>query len=217
MTPRPRRTILITGFGPFPGQPTNASGLLAVLVAEEAGRRIAGYDIRAEVLPVEWEAGPARLTDLVREMRPAAAVHFGVSTRARGFAIEQRAINASSGNCDAAGVKRDPCVLANDGPAELASTLPVPLILQRLRRLRIPAQLSRDAGRYLCNAILYQSLAEGRSCAAAGVPSRRGFVHLPAELVGAGHDDLQPRGRCRLDWASAVRGGVEIVAASVGR
>lgn len=217
MLPRPRRTILITGFGPFPGHPQNASGLLAGLVAEEARRRIAGYDIRAEVLPVEWQAGPARLGELVRETRPAVAVHFGVSNRTRGFAIEQRAINHASGSCDAAGVKRDPCALAEDGPTELASTLPVALILYRLRRLGIPAKLSRDAGRYLCNAILYRSLAEAKSCASSGVVSRRGFVHLPADLVGNGHDDLAPGGRCRLDWGMAVRGGLEIVSTCVGR
>lgn len=217
MVPRPRRTILITGFGPFPGHPQNASELLAGLVAEEARRSIAGYDIQTEVLPVEWQAGPARLSQLVRDTRPAVAIHFGVSNRAKGFAIEQRAVNHSSGSTDAAGNKHDACALVPDGPSELPSTLPVPLILQRLRRLGIPAHLSRDAGRYLCNAVLYRSLAEARACASPGVPSRRGFIHLPSDLLGNGHDDLSPGGRCRLDWGSAVRGGLEIVAASVGR
>lgn len=217
MLSRPRRTILITGFGPFPGHEQNASGLLAELVADEARRRIAGYDVQAEVLPVEWQAGPARLTELVRDTRPAVAIHFGVSNRAKGFAIEQRAVNHASGSADAAGNKHDACALVPDGPSELPSTLPVPLILHRLRRLGIPAHLSRDAGRYLCNAILYRSLADARACVPTGLPSRRGFIHLPADLIGAGHDDLSPSGRCRLDWGSAVRGGLEIVAASIGR
>lgn len=217
MTMRSRRTVLITGFGPFPGHPQNASALLAGLVAEAARPRLPGYDIRSAVLPVEWKAGPASLRKLIVESRPILALHFGVSHRATRFAIEQRAVNAASESCDAAGDLPEACEVSADGPMELASTLPVPLILERLRRLGIPAQLSRDAGRYLCNAILYASLAEARRSATPGFVSRRGFVHVPADLVGGGHDDLAPAGRCRLDWNSAVRGGVEIVSASLGR
>lgn len=217
MTTRPRRTVLITGFGPFPGHPQNASALLARLVAEAVRPRLPGYDIRSAVLPVEWKAGPARVRELIADSRPVLALHFGVSRRATRFAIEQRAVNAASESCDAAGELPGACEVATDGPTELASTLPVPLILERLRRLGIPAQLSRDAGRYLCNAILYTSLADARRSATPGYMSRRGFVHVPADLVGGGHDDLSPAGRCRLDWNSAVRGGVEIVSASLGR
>lgn len=217
MTTRSRRTVLITGFGPFPGHSQNASALLAGLVAEAARARLPGYDIHSAILPVEWKAGPASLRELIAEAKPILAVHFGVSRRTTRFAIEQRAINEASGSCDAAGELPGACQVATDGPSELTSTLPAPLILDRLRRLGIPAQLSRDAGRYLCNAILYTSLAEARRSATPGVVSRRGFIHVPADLVGGGYDDLSPAGRCQLDWNSAVAGGVEIVATSLGR
>lgn len=217
MSRRPRRTVLITGFGPFPGHPQNASALLAPLVAEAAARRLNGYEVKAVILPVEWQAGPALLDDTMRAIRPVLAIHFGVSRRARGFAIEQRAVNIAAASCDAAGATNDTGELCAGGPPELQSTLPSALILQRLRRLGIPAETSRDAGRYLCNAILYRSLSDARDRPIPGVSSRRGFVHLPSDLIGSGHDGLSPAGRCRLDWDTAVRGGVEIVHAALGR
>ncbi|HXF53453.1 MAG TPA: pyroglutamyl-peptidase I [Hyphomicrobiaceae bacterium] len=197
-------TLLITGFGPFPGYPSNASGLLAHAVADRAARCLPGCRVRAATLPTEWIAGPMRLAQLDAELRPALAIHFGISRRARGFVIECRARNIAARAADAIGALPPGGRIVPDGPETLSSTLPAGRILARLRRLGVPAALSQDAGSYLCNAILYHSLAAAREDA-----SRRGFVHVPPGIANG-------MARCQLDWNSAVIGGLEIVRTCLG-
>ena len=104
------------------------------------------------------------------------------------------------------------CVIDN-GPELLATNLPVARIIARLRRLGIPAHMSRDAGGYLCNAVLYHSLHAVRHTRR---PACNGFVHIPDALVR-----LRGRRRgawpCPLDWEQALAGALEIVATCVGQ
>jgi len=208
-----RPTILITGFGPFPGVPENATTQLIPVLKAKAERAIPGHCVHAEILPTEWSAAPRRLSALLAELRPAASVHFGVSSLADGFVIEMRGRNARQQHADACGELPGSACIADDGPEFLASTFPATLIVARLRRRGLPAMLSRDAGAYLCNALLYHALMQGRLGSGA---LRSGFVHLPDGLAGkanGGRRALRGRG---LDWTGAVEGGLEILAAAVG-
>jgi pyroglutamyl-peptidase len=205
--------VLITGFGPFPGVPVNATMRLVPELAEAATRAFAGAHIAAAVLETEWLAAPRRLDGLLAETMPGLVLHFGVSSRARGFEVESRAHNACIPSPDASGAPPPgPCV--REGGAEyLPASLPVPLIVARLRRLGIPAFVSRDAGGYLCNATLYHSL----MCARA-MPGRRvGFIHIPATLGRAGAANRGRVGGRTLTWEQARAGGLEILAACLGR
>ena len=216
-TQRRRPVILVTGFGPFPGAPRNASSDLAEELARVALRQLPGYRVQAAILPTEWHEGPRQLGLLLDEHDPVVAVHFGVSRRAKGFVIEMRARNEAGQVCDATGAMPPGTCVAYQGPAELAALMPTALIVARLRRLGLPVQASRDAGTYLCNAVLYSTLADARRRAAAGL--RRGFVHLPDRLAPA---DARMSGTSRrsvpsqLDWEGAVTGGLAILSACVG-
>lgn len=213
---RDRSVFLLTGFGPFPGAPRNASSLLIDELAHLARGRLPGYAVHAETLPTEWRAGPARLDALLREFDPAIALHFGVSHRARGFVVETRARNARQDICDACGAAPDAQVIVEHGPDELPATLPTGLIVERLRRLGLPVELSRDAGGYLCNAVLYHSLSEARSRDARGLGARRGFIHIPDSL-SKGRGGATRRSRASLlDWNAALSGGLEIMTACAG-
>jgi pyroglutamyl-peptidase len=203
-----RPIVLLTGFGPFPGHPSNVSGLLAERLASAAANEFVGCNIRSATLPTEWQAGPRRLEQLLGELQPAIAIHLGISRRARGFVIETQARNAVVPNCDAIGSLPAAACLLGEGPDVLATTWPAGRIVARLRRRGLPAVLSHDAGRYLCNAILYHSLAALPSANRA-LP-RRGFVHIPPSLGETGH-------RGRMGWEEAIDGGLEIVAACLGR
>lgn len=213
---RDRSVFLLTGFGPFPGAPLNASSVLIERLARLAGGRLPGYAVHAETLPTEWQAGPARLAELLDELDPVIALHFGVSHRARGFVVETRARNARQDICDACGEAPDAPVVAADGPDEMSATLPVGLIVERLRRKRVPVQVSRDAGGYLCNAVLYHSLAEARSRDARGIGPRRGFIHIPDSLSKFRGGGVRRSSVSLLDWDTAVEGGLDIMAACVG-
>ncbi len=202
--PDARPTILITGFGPFPGVPRNASSDLSARVARRARSAFPGVNIVHETLATEWNVAPGRVMDLVHGLRPQLALHFGVSHRAPGFVIETIARNAT-GRIDAAGVLPESGLIDRQGPVQLATQLPAGRILSRLRRLRLPAVLSRDAGAYLCNAVFYTSV---RMQARLDRGGQSGFIHLPSNLGGAGAGPL-----C-MDRATA--GGLEIIAACLG-
>lgn len=213
---RDRSVILLTGFGPFPGAPRNASSELIEQLARFAGRRLPGYAVHAETLPTEWQAGPARLDELLREFDPVIALHFGVSHRARGFVVETRAHNSRDDVCDACGAAPDAAAIAENGPGILPATLPTGLIVERLRRKGLPVQLSRDAGGYLCNAVLYHSLSEACGRDARGIGSRRGFIHIPDSLSKGRGGAVRRSSASLLSWDAAIDGGMEIMSVCAG-
>jgi pyroglutamyl-peptidase len=209
-TGRPRPFILLTGFGPFPGVADNATAHLIPRLARAARELFPAYDVVAEILPTEWTAAPQKVGALLARPGTVLALHFGVSSHVEGFQIELVGRNRCKPVADAAGRLPAGDCLLDDGPAELASTLPVERILERLSRLGVPVRTSTDAGGFLCNALLYHSLG-----AADTLPNPHlvGFVHLPADLVGHGADGEAPHLDCRLDWRGALAGSVEIIAA----
>lgn len=208
-----RTTVLVTGFGPFPGVPVNATMRLVPALAERIPQLFPGVRLASEILATEWLSAPRRLEAVLAKVRPDLVLHIGVSSRARGFEIESRARNACMASPDASGALPPAAGVRADGAEHLAASLPVRHIVARLRRRGIPAYVSRDAGAYLCNATLYHSLASARE-----VPGRRvGFIHVPATLARPGGANRGRTGACPLTWEQAVAGGLEILAACLGR
>jgi pyroglutamyl-peptidase len=92
-------TILLTGFGPFPGAPHNPTG---PLVRELAHRRAPSlHNIRrvAHVFHTSYAAVDRELPALLARERPHALVMFGLASGTRHFRIETRARNALTGAC----------------------------------------------------------------------------------------------------------------------
>jgi pyroglutamyl-peptidase len=209
---RRRATILLTGFGPFPGVPENASAILVPKLAHLVARRFHSHRVVARILPTEWDAAPQRLAAHYSRERPCLGLHFGVSERATGFVIETLARNVRGDLPDAAGaMPRAPCIVEK-GPESLMTNLPADEIVARLGALGLPARVSCDAGAYLCNATLYTALglaAESRAAPAIG------FVHIPVSLERRAA--VARLGDRRLDWEGALAGGLEIIRACLGR
>jgi pyroglutamyl-peptidase len=207
-------TVLLTAFGPFPGVPINATMRLVPVLAERAALAFPDVRFVSELLATEWQAGPRRLAALIADIEPDIVLHFGVSSRARGFEIEQRARNACQPAPDAAGILPPAACVRTGGVDFLRTSLPVPHLVQALQRRGIPAFASRDAGAYLCNAVLYHSLGLAADSARA---CRVGFVHIPASLARPGGPNRGRSGACPLTWPQAIEGGLEIVAGCLGR
>jgi pyroglutamyl-peptidase len=207
-----RPTIVLTGFGPFPGMAQNATAVLVPQLAAAAQTRFAAYDILSEVLATEWRAAPETLTKLLAGRQAVLALHFGVSDNTDGFQVELIGRNVRGSQKDAAGEAPATQCIVEDGPALLASTLPAEYILARLSKLKLPCRASINAGDYLCNALLYHSLNIARDMPQ---PFVAGFVHVPASLVGHGKDYRGSHPDCLLDWKTATKGGLEIIAASI--
>jgi pyroglutamyl-peptidase len=214
MSDTSRTKILLTGFEPFPTQPVNASDVLVPQLAIAV--RLAFPDVRVatEILATEWHAAPARIEQLLMEHEPDVALFFGISSKAKGFEIEMRGLNHRRESQDAAGVEMKKGVLWHGGPKALPSKLPISDIVRRLRARRIPVLVSRDAGGYLCNALLYHALLLAPHIRHL---QRLGFVHVPSDLAIPGRRQTIVQRTCPLPWRDAVTGGVEIVGACLGR
>lgn len=189
--------VLLTGFGPFPGVPSNETERLVPALAAAARATYHAHAIYHEILPTEWTPAPKRLAAVLTALKPVLALHFGVAQDATGFRIECDSHNACQLIPDARGNIPPFLNLISGGSPSQTATVPVEEIVRRLRGLGLPAYASNDAGRYLCNAVLYHSLCFSTS---SRTRFRAGFVHIPTDLAGP-----------LLTFEDALRGSLEIV------
>jgi len=194
---RERVICLLTGFGPFPGVPENASAMLVGDVAALFAGLTEKVTVHSAVLETSWQKAPARLEALFAEIRPDLAIHFGVSGRlCDGFAIETAARWACSRQPDVDGASASLQAQASVGPILRTTCLDTAALMAAVRDTATPCRLSHNAGAYLCNAIYYASLARmgqgcrprgGRGWCGGARSGRSGsasvFVHIPANLT----------------------------------
>jgi pyroglutamyl-peptidase len=169
-------TVLITGFGPFPGAPFNPTGALVELLARQS-RVQPGTRRVAHVFATSYDTVDRELPALIARERPAALVMFGLAQRIRHVRIETLARNTLSRvHADVAGVLPTENAIAADGPATLTLPAPAQRLLAAARAAGARAALSRDAGSYLCNYLCWRA-SEGAT--SAGGPQVATFVHVP--------------------------------------
>src|SRR5262249_45768398 len=152
-------TVLITGFGPFPGAPFNPTAKLAERLA--ARRRPAFADVRrvAHVFQTSYAAVERELPALLKRVRPDVVLLFGVATRTKYLRIETRARNARSSLFpDAAGDRPGAATIDVGEPSTRAGRAPQRALLAAVRAQGLPVRLSRSAGRYLCNFAYWHAL-----------------------------------------------------------
>lgn len=203
-TSMPPLRLLLTGFGPFPGIPENASSMLVSEMAARLAPRRSELTLETIFLPTEWKSAPALLQSAMKSFAPDIALHFGVASEATGFRIETMAENFRARMADAAGHIPRRRQISAIHPSHLLSTFPADAIRARLEDLGIRVELSTDAGRYLCNATLFRSLSLAARAKGAAMT---GFVHIPAALApGEQAQALQD-----FDWPRAITGGLAIV------
>src|SRR5262245_65704975 len=85
-------TILITGFGPFPGAPFNPTGALVEVLASH--RSSAGVRRVAHVFETSYDIVDRELPALIAREKPTALIMFGLAQRTRHGRIETCARNA---------------------------------------------------------------------------------------------------------------------------
>jgi len=154
-------TILITGFGPFPGAPFNPTEPLAGELARRRHPAFANVRRVAHVFRVSYEAVDRDLPALIAREKPQAFVMFGLAGRTKHVRIETRARNVLTR-----------LVPDADGQIPAATTH---RLLMAARASGVPAALSHDAGSYLCNYLCWRAAEAGRS----GGPRLIAFVHVP--------------------------------------
>ena len=170
--------ILVTGFEPFGGSPVNPSMLVARALA---ALRWPTAAVAACVLPVVGGAGAGsarrRLDGAIDAHRPHAVLLLGEACSRGAVSIERVAFNAREYPiADNAGAVARAMPVAEGAPASHAAALPVDDLLAAVRAHGIAAECSSDAGRFLCNEVMFHVL-ERR--ARTGTPAFAGFIHLP--------------------------------------
>jgi pyroglutamyl-peptidase len=169
-------TILVTGFGPFPGAPFNPTTPLVRKLTRLRRPALADVGIVAHVFPTSYDAVDRELPQLIARHRPDALLMFGLAPRARKIRIETRARNAASILPDVSGAAPRRHSVEAGAPAALMLPAPVQRLLGAVRAARVPATLSHDAGGYLCNYLCWQ--AADAACRPRG-PRLAAFIHVP--------------------------------------
>jgi pyroglutamyl-peptidase len=160
--------LLVTGFGPFPGMPRNPSAALARQVAASPRWRVLGVQVECRILTTAYTALATELDPALAEA-PDAVLLIGVAGRSKRIRVERRATNRRSTLYpDVTG--ETAAALASGRTAERSSRIAPVKPLRALRAQKLPSRISRDAGRYLCNASYYRALA---------LPRPVLFIHIP--------------------------------------
>src|ERR1700692_4528018 len=96
-------TILVTGFGPFPGAPYNPTAPLVARLARLRRPALADVTIVPHVFSTSYTAVDRELPRLIARHKPDALLMFGLAARTRLLRIETRARNALALLPDAGG------------------------------------------------------------------------------------------------------------------
>lgn len=169
-------SILITGFGPFPGAPFNPTQALVARLARLRRPALRGVTLAGHVFPTSYAAVDRELPGLIARHKPDALLMFGLATRARHLRLEMRARNALALLPDATSASLMRHAIAPGAPGSMAMPAPLRRLLAAAKGARAKTALSRDAGRYLCNYLCWRS---AEAVAQPGGPRMAVFVHVP--------------------------------------
>jgi len=197
--------ILLTGFEPFGGSAVNPSreAVLALAAAPPPDVREGRAALETAILPVIGGAAPGSAAAVLAHALAAQRHDFVVCVGETGsrdmVCVERTAVNRRDYRiADNAGATVRDATVIDDAPAELASTLPVDALVDAVRAAGVRADASTDAGRFLCNEIMFHAI----SLAHRGGLRGAGFVHVPrlpeqvreAAPHGGGRDRPAPIG-----------------------
>ena len=165
--------VLVTGFEPFSIYDVNPTELIC---GELNGTVIENYSVVSVVLPVNFSESMMVMIDAIAEYDPDVIMSLGMNGEAYVVQVEVLGRNAR---------KRPrsdpfwflPLKLVSDGPWFQVSSLPTCAIVRAIRSEGIGVRHSLDAGTYVCNSVLYQTL-EYLDRNSFDVPM--GFLHIPA-------------------------------------
>jgi len=169
-------TVLITGFGRFPGAPINPTEQLVHHLARM--RRPALNDTRVftHVFPTSYAALDAQLPALVAQHRPDALVMFGLAGRTKGVRVEMLARNRATQVFPDVTHTVPTRGAIKLGASALRGQAPFARLVAAARATGASARLSRHAGTYLCNYGYWRAL---EAAAKPNGPTVVVFVHVP--------------------------------------
>lgn len=160
--------ILVTGFEPFGNDDFNASGA----VVSALPPCVAGRQLTAALLPVSFARSGQALASLLAEHQPDALLCLGEAGGRAAITPEARAVNLVEARiADNDGNQPHAVPVAQGGPQSLHPSIDAWRMAQVLADAGFAAEVSADAGRFVCNHLAYQTYAQ---------PIPALFIHVPA-------------------------------------
>jgi pyroglutamyl-peptidase len=164
--------LLMSGFEPFGGYPTNPSWDSLIALHEQM---LSELDVRVVELPVVWGVAWDVLLEEIELLSPTAVISTG-QAGSDAMRFETTGRNAMWGT-DEDGQNENGAAIVADGPYTVSSTIPVDEMREAMEGGGYDTMVSGDAGFFLCNYIAYQ-LFYYQDTAEDG-PVAAGFVHVP--------------------------------------
>lgn len=166
--------ILLTGFGPFGGEPVNPA---LETVRRLDGRVVSNHRLVTRELPVVRHQAIEAMIKHINETTPALIVAIGQAGGRLEITPERVAINVDDYRIpDNAGLQPVDEPVVAGGPAAYWSTLPIKAMVKAMKECGIPASVSNSAGTFVCNHLFYGLM---HHLASEGNRQRGGFVHIP--------------------------------------
>ncbi|MFD2182039.1 pyroglutamyl-peptidase I [Rhodoplanes azumiensis] len=170
-------TLLITGFGRFPGAASNPTAAIVRDLIRRRRPALAAHRLVGHVFETRWDAVDRDLPMLLARETPEVVVLLGVATRADRVRIEMVARNRRTILVpDAGGVRSDEIRIAPGAPFFRPGRFPVAHLAAALRQGGLAPLSSRHAGGYLCNYAYWRALEAAQM---SGGPRLVVFVHVP--------------------------------------
>ena len=198
-----RKMILVTGFEAFGGERLNPTQILL----ERLPGSIGGCEIRTKLLPVEFMRAREQAFLEYDRLLPDAVIMLGQAGGRSAVTPESTGKNIMDASIpDNAGYMPKNVPVTENGAETLRSTLDIEKIISAVSACGIPCEQSDDAGKYVCNCLLYGMLDHNRGI----VPT--GFIHVPY-IREQGHEE-QP---CLEldDLSTGILAAVEAVASQI--
>lgn len=172
-----RKTLLLTGFGPYAKTLVNPA---EQLVNALAGKIINNITIIPLIVPNVFFGSIECVKQQLMQHQPDYVIMMGEYVGRSMITLERYAYNlidsSRYGLSDNNGVSYDSQLTAEDGPVAYQSTVPIKAMVAAMRHAGTPADISDTPGTFVCNHLFYGILHE---IAIQKLVIRAGWVHLP--------------------------------------
>lgn len=164
--------ILVTGFDPFGGEPTNP----AIESVKRIDEKIEGAEIIKLEIPTVFHKASDVVEAKIKEVKPDVILSVGQAGGRYGITVERVAINEDDARIeDNEGNQPIDVKIREDGAPAYFATLPIKAMVEEIKKENIPASVSNTAGTFVCNHIMYQDLYLAEKYG----DIKAGFIHVP--------------------------------------
>lgn len=164
--------ILVTGFDPFGGEPTNP----AIESVKRIDENIEGAEIIKLEIPTVFHKASDVVEAKIKEVKPDVILSVGQAGGRYGITVERVAINEDDARIeDNEGNQPIDVKIREDGAPAYFASLPIKAMVEEIKKENIPASVSNSAGTFVCNHIMYQDLYLAEKYG----DIKAGFIHVP--------------------------------------